>query len=587
MRRKQVHPTPPVKVSTSQGLGLNRARLVGLGLMLVLATIAAYWPAYSSGFIWDDDEYVTQNVCLHDTSGLRRIWFDTGATPQYYPLVHTLFWLEYHLWGLQPMGFHMVNVLLHIVGALLFWRILFVLKLPGAWFAAAVFALHPVQVESVAWVTERKNVLSAVFYFLAALAYLKFLGLDSPAPGAKARWGSYCLALILFIAALLCKTVTCSLPAALLLVLWWKKPRLQWRDVLPLVPFFLIGLGLGLLTAWLEKHWVGAQGADFALTFIQRCLIAGRALVFYAVKLFWPAELVFIYPRWHVDAAIWWQWLFPIGVISILAGLWLARRKVGKGPLTAVLFFCGTLFPALGFINVYPMQFSFVADHFQYLAGLGIIALAASGAVSFFERRPRAGHLPVVLAALVLLTLGFCTWRQCHIYKDLETLWSDTLDKNPLCWMAHTNLGRIRAHEGKFDEAENHYLAAIAINPQNEVSRYNYGNLLTKAGRYEEAADQLHQALKIAPDYAEAHANLGVILFKKGMIEEAVIEYKQAVVYKPDYADAYYNLSIALVNERKIGEAIAACQQALSLKPDSELFRKQLDALRLQTQLQP
>lgn len=591
MKRGHSHPASLPKAPWLSRFELGRwcreRKAIWLGVLLVLATFAAYGPVYTAGFIWDDDDYVTQNACLRDVDGLNRIWFDPSATPQYYPLIYSTFWLEYHLWGLQPMGFHLVNVLLHIAGGLLLWRILTILQLPGAWLAAAVFTLHPVQVESVAWITERKNVLSTVFYFLAALAYLKFLGLDTAVSGTKNRWRFYCLALSLFIAALWCKTVTCSLPAALLLVLWWKKPCLRWRDVLPLAPFFLIGLGMGLLTAWLEKNHVGANGGDWSLTLTERCLIAGRALFFYAAKLLWPAELVFIYPRWHVDVALWWQWLFPLGAVFSLIGLWLTRRITGKGSLVAVLFFCGTLFPALGFIDIYPMQFSFVADHFQYLAGIGIIVIAVSATSRFFERRPGFGRWPTTLAALLLLMLGIRTWQQCHIYKDLETLWSDTLSKNPRCWMAHTNLGRIRAHEGKLDEAESHYLAAIAVHPENEVLLYNYGNLLTRMRRYDEAYNHISHALRIAPDYAEAHNNLGVILFQEHRFDKAAVEYKQAIIYKPGYADAYFNLSIALANEQKNEEAIAAAQQALSLKPDSELFRKQLDALRSQERPKP
>lgn len=374
------------------------------GLLLAVSVFIAYQPVLRGGFIWDDDDYVTNNWTLHDFNGLKHIWFDTQATPQYYPLVHTTFWLEYHAWKLNPVGYHVVNVLLHALGSILLWRVLKRLELPGAWLAAAVFALHPVNVESVAWITERKNVLSAVFFFAAAWAYLRFAG---ESEGKKRRWSWWLAALCLFVCALLSKTVACSLPAVLLLVRWWKKKRLQAGDVLPMVPFFIAGLWLGLQTARLEEHHVGASGAEWSFSLGERCLIAGRALWFYAGKLVWPVKLTFVYPRWQMDAGIWWQWLFPAAALAIVATLWFARKRIGRGPLVAVLVFAGALFPALGFVNVYPMRFSFVADHFQYLASIGIIVLVTNGMMITLGRwETGKPFLKPALCGLLLLTLG-------------------------------------------------------------------------------------------------------------------------------------------------------------------------------------
>jgi len=552
-----------------------------LGLIILVATLAAYWPVFSAGFIWDDDDYVTQNQALHDADGLRQIWFTPAATPQYYPLVHTTFWVEYHLWGLDPLGFHLVNVLLHATGAILLWRLLAGLKLPGAWLAAAVFALHPVQTESVAWITELKNVLSAVFYFSAALCYLRFAGLGEAAGDDRRRGRYYFAALFLFVAALLSKTVACSLPAALALVIWWKKDRLGWGDLLLLAPFFVLGAGLGLATAWLEKNHVGAAGADWSLTFADRGLIAGRALWFYAANLLWPTHLAFIYPRWVINARIWWQWLFPAAVAAVVVGLWLARKQVGKGPLVAVLFFCGTLLPALGFVNVYPMRFSFVADHFQYLASLGLIALAAGLAEYFFETVswPGSRQLRLVLAGSLLCLLGVLTWCQCGSYRTPETLWRDTLARNPRSWMAHTNLGRLLAQRGEYAEAETHYLAALGSYPGEGSIHYNYANLLARTDRPEAAIEQYREALQIAPEKAQAHNNLGSVLNKLHRTDEAIAEYERAIFYDPAYADAYYNLGNALSAEHKMYGAVAAFQRAARLKPDSDVFRKRLQAL--------
>ena len=562
------------------------------GGLIILLVFLAYLPTLRGGFIWDDDSYVTHNPTLHDLGGLQRIWFKVGAVPQYYPLVHTTFWLEYHLWALNPIGYHLINVLLHAVAAILLWQVLRRLQAPGAWLAAVIFALHPVEVESVAWVTERKNVLSAVFYFAAALAYLRFVAWEKPDRQNRFRWHWYLGALVLFLAALLSKTVACSLPAVLLLMCWWKKGRVQRGDVMPLLPFFVVGVALGLLTAWMEKHHVGARGADWSLTFADRCLIAGRALWFYAGKLVWPAPLTFIYPRWEIEPAVWWQWLFPIAAAGVVAGLWLARRRIGKGPLVAVLFFAGTLGPALGFVNVYPMRYSFVADHFQYLASVGLIILFAAG----LNRAPR-----VIPATLVVL-LGALTWQQTGIYRDLETLWRDTLAKNPGCWMAQNNLGTVFADKGRYDEAIKYYRKAIQLNPNFSEAQYglglafaaqgrldeaieNYrkaiqinpdyrdalndlGNALASKGRFDEAIGNYRKAIRINPNYAEARYNLGNALAAQGQLDEAIENYYKAIRINPNYAEAQNNLGIALADKGRFGEAIEAFRKAIQSKPD-------------------
>ena len=397
---------------------------------------------WRAGFIWDDDSYVTNNTPLRTVDGLRGIWGKPGTTIQYYPLVFTSFWVEYQVWKLQPLGYHLVNVLLHALNAVLLWRVLRRLEIPGAWWAAAIFALHPVGVESVAWITERKNVLSGLFYLLAVLAYLRFRPLTAGEPARAPDWRLYWLALGLFVCALFSKTVTCSLPAVLLLLVWWKNGRVERRDVLALAPLFVLGAASGFMTTWMEKHSVGASGAEWALSFVQRCLVAGRALWFYTGKLFWPRHLTFIYPRWEIDASVAWQYLFPVAALVVLIALWLLRSRIGRGPLVAVLFFAGTLVPALGFFDVFPFRYSYVADHFQYLACIGLISLAVSMGTAICRRAGTWGRtLGMVAAAIVMLILGVSTWRQARIYQDLTTLWRDTLMKNPQCWMAHANLG--------------------------------------------------------------------------------------------------------------------------------------------------
>jgi protein O-mannosyl-transferase len=353
-----------------------------LGLVLILAaTCIVYSPALTGGFVWDDEMYVTKPA-LQSTDGLWRIWFEPRATPQYYPLLYSAFWLQHRLWGEATAGYHATNLALHLIAVGLVYVLLKKLESPGALLAAGIFAMHPVHVETVAWISEQKNTLSAVFYLFSLLVYLRF---DAERLAGRTRWLPYFGALVLFICSVLSKSVTVTLPAAILVILWWRRGKLAWRDVLPLAPFFVIGLGYGLLTAYLESAWVGASGAAYEMSPAQRGLVAGRVIWFYLGKLFFPAGLAFSYPKWNIDPSEWSQWLYPCGVLALTAVLWRLSRQ-SRAPLAGFLFFAGTLFPALGFVNVYPFRYSFVADHFQYLASLGVIALAASGISVAFDR---------------------------------------------------------------------------------------------------------------------------------------------------------------------------------------------------------
>ncbi|HMP82363.1 MAG TPA: tetratricopeptide repeat protein [Verrucomicrobiota bacterium] len=526
--------------------------------LLVLMTFLAYAPVVQNGFVWDDDDYLTENRLLDSSAGLKRIWTEPEATPQYYPIVHTTFWIEKRLWGLNPAGYHLVNVLLHALGAVLFWRVLVALGIPCAWLAAGLFALHPVQVESVAWITERKNTLSGVFYFASALACLRWYELaDQRATGAR-RWAWYVLGLALFTCALLSKTVTCSLPAALLLIRWWKQGRIQWRDVSCMLPFFALGIGLGLHTAWLETHHVGARGDEWALSFADRCLIAGRALWFYAGKLVWPVNLTFIYPRWNINAGEWWQWLFPIAALAVLGLLWGQRNRIGRGPLVAALFFCGTLFPALGFINVYPMRYSFVADHFQYLACAGLMVPAA-----FLLRRAHR-HLGIP----VLIVLGLVTWQQVRVYNNLETLWTHTITKNPAAWMAHNNLGMSLVSEGKLDQGIYHFQRALELKPDDAEFLANLSGAFFFKRDFEKALIHARAAVAANAGYAEAHANLGNALAAVGRLDEAIAEYRRAMELKPRNAAFHKGLGTVFVGGGRIEEAMEQFQLALEMDPD-------------------
>ncbi|MCH9057188.1 MAG: tetratricopeptide repeat protein [Planctomycetes bacterium] len=503
-------------------MGYNRPRPAWIAgtLLIVLATLAAYMPAMQGDFLWDDDDHVSANLAVQSPDGLGKIWSEKGSTPQYYPIVFSSFWVEYSLWGQSTVGYHVVNVALHILNALILWRVLGLLSIRYAWLAAAIFALHPVHVESVAWITERKNVLSGLFYLSALFAYLRFAAVGTATQVPRRQWVWYASACVLFIGALLSKSVTVSLPAVIMLLLWWKD-RVNFRAILTVLPMFVLGAIAAATTIRLEKTQIGAVGAEWAFSPIDRVLIAGRALWFYLGKLAWPTELAFMYQRWEIEAGIWWQYLFPVAFALLLGVLWFSRNRIGKGLLVAVLIFAGTLVPALGFFDIYPMRFSFVADHFQYLASIAPITLVVVALSLVVGRmnpdhgemgKPRRLNIRSATGALLLVTLGVLTWRQSHIYTDPVTLWRDTLSKNPDSWLAHLNLGGELEREGRLEEAIAHWETVAELGGDVYKARTNMALALVKLGDPHAAVRQLREAIRHRPQAFQPYNELAWLL---------------------------------------------------------------------------
>jgi tetratricopeptide (TPR) repeat protein len=531
--------------------------------LLLTVTFVAYFPVLGGDFLWDDAGHVTSPV-LQSWSGLARIWFEPGITQQYYPLLHSAFWLEHRLWGDATFGYHLVNVLWHATSACLLVALLRRLAVPGALLAGLLFALHPVCVESVAWIAEQKNTLSTVFYLAAALAWLRF--------EEERRPGRYVVATLWFLAALLTKTVTATLPAALLVVAWWRRGRLSWRsDVLPLLPWFVAGGGGGLFTAWFERTGIGAQGADFNVSLVERGLLAGRIFWFYLGKLVWPANLMFFYPRWHVDGAAAWQYLFPATALALLGSAgWWTREGRGRGPLAALLLFGGTLFPVLGFVNVYPFVFSYVADHFQYLASLSVFALAAAG-LTTAARHGRLGlswRGAQALGAVVVALLGVLARQQSKEYVDSITLYRATLARNPDSWVAHHNLASELAARGAANEALPHARRALELKPDFPEGLNNLADDLTRTGRAAEALPLLERALQLQPRYAEAENTLGAALMTLGRAEEGIRHFQRAIALQPRLAQAHYNLGLAHAERGDFAAAIAQFAETVRLRSD-------------------
>lgn len=503
-------PAPRQCVSSESGWG---ARLVSLAgswpwfLVLLFVTFSAYWPALRGDFIWDDDDYVEENEALRTWEGLGRIWSDPTATPQYYPLVHSTFWLEFQFAGLTPAVYHVTNVLLHAINAWLLAKLLRRLGIPGALLASVVFALHPVGVESVAWITERKNVLSMMFYLLCFLFYWPVVEADRQGRTTDDRsmrpTRYYALALTFYVAALLSKTVACSFPAACLLLIYWKFGRITFRDLQRLLPFFAIGIILALNTAHLERSHVGAMGPEFAIPFESRLIVAGRAVWFYLGKLVWPWPLAFSYERWNVEQPAASDFLYPLSAAAFLAILWQLRTRWGRGPLVAALFFGGTLLPALGFINVYPFRYSFVADHFQYLAMLAPIVLFAAAVSAAWDRRgensPRSLVSGTAMVCGLGLILGSLTWLQSHDYRDLRTLWTNTLAKSPKAALAWYNLAMLNLEEGLPPcESVTMLGRAIELYPHAPEGHAFYGTVLLELQRFDEARVHFLEAIKLS-----------------------------------------------------------------------------------------
>jgi len=563
-------------------------------LFLIALVFIAYARVFTAGFIWDDESHLTQNPCVIGPLGLKEIWTSTRAV--YYPLVLTTFWALHKVVGLTPWSYHLLNVLLHAGSAVLLWQVLRQLNVRGAWLGATLWALHPVMVQSVAWVTELKNTQSCVFYLLSIFCFLRF---DAERTSDRARWWRFGLAFLFFVMAIASKPSTVMLPVVLALCLWWRSGRVQWRDIAALAPFALISAAASAWTILEQKFHARAIGAEWAQTLPERLIIAGRAIWFYLAKLVWPHPLIFIYPRWEIEPSRLTAYLALLAALAGLLALWLIRAKWSRPVFFAAAYYVVSLFPVLGFFSVFFFRYSFVSDHFQYLASMGPLALAGAAVVTGIDslplkpfRREATTHGAAVslahrsgakaaqppgaltkppflgLCGLLLLGLVFLTWQQTAVYHDLISLYTRTLAKNPRCWMAHYNLGIVLRDRGEADQAIAHYRQAIALRPSYAEAHYNLGRLLSEKGEVNDAIAHYEAALAINPLDAEAHNNLGVTLFQSGRVDDAIAHYQKALAIRPDYADPSCNLANALLSKGDIDGAITRYLACVAVLPD-------------------
>jgi protein O-mannosyl-transferase len=568
---------------------------------IMLACLACYWPALDGEVLWDDPAHLTAPE-LRTMEGLARIWTDLKATQQYYPVLHTAFWLEHKIWGDAVRGYHLINVMQHALACCLLALVLQRLRTPRrdppaestanrsavarspvhptpvepsprtdwfAWGGALLLAVHPVCVESVAWISEQKNTLSTLFYFGAALAWLRFAETRRPA--------AYVTASLCFLLAVGSKTVTCTLPAALLVVQWWRHGRLDARrDVVPLLPWFGLAIAAGLGTAWIERNLIGAEGADYALTFVQRLLLAGRIVWFYVGSVVWPADLAFFYERWDVAAAATGWWPFLVATLATTIVFWSVRRRT-RGPLAAWLLWVGTLFPALGFFNVFPFAFSYVADHFQYLATFGLIGAAAIGVASWCERsrhRFRPATTGALAAALCLLFAALSRAESRH-YQNNLALFSASVAVVPGNWMAQRCLGWAWSRiEGREAEAVQHYTESLRLNPDSRDPE-----------RVAEATALLHRSIELRPHFAEPRVALARLLRDQpDRMDEMIEHLRIAVATKPRYAEAHRLLADAL-SRLPDRQADALTHYLEALRWNESLVAAHLGLGRLQSRL--
>jgi len=578
------------------------------GFLLIALVCIAYARVFDAGFIWDDESHLTRNPCIVGPLGLKEVW--TSARAVYYPLVLTTFWTLHKVAGLAPWPYHFLNVLLHAGSALLLWKVLRQLNVRGAWLGAALWALHPVMVQSVAWVTELKNTQSGFFYLFSIFCFLKWeeqpqitpitpmrVTEDPKASRRQFRNRSslmFTLALVFFVLATLSKPSVVMLPVVIALCIWWRTGRIYWRDVAALAPLVLVSALASIWTILEQKLHAGAIGAEWAQTWPERLIIAGRAIWFYLAKLIWPHPLIFIYPRWKIDSS---QLIACLPLLAALAGLlalWLNRARWSRAVFFAAAYYVVSLFPVLGFFSVYFFRYSFVSDHFQYLASMGPLALAGAGIVTGCSRLAALRRLsalsstsrhatsrgsgvagsavattPLVgICGVVLFLLVALTWRQTAVYNNLVTLYTATLKRNPGCWMAHYNLGIALSEQDDTDGAIGHYRQALDLRPSYAEAHYNLGRLLVQEGQLEEAITHYKKALEINPADAEAHNNLGATLFASGHVDEAIVHYQKALAIRPDYADASCNLASSLLSEGDLDGAIAYYSACLAVSPN-------------------
>ena len=536
------------------------------GLALLIAVMIVYSPVWRAGYVWDDDMFVTTNPVIVGPLGLKEIWTTNAA--DVCPLTLTLFWLVHPLWGLNPLPYHLMTVLLHGACAILLWKILRYLNVPGAWIGAALWALHPVNVESVAWIAETKNTLSCLFYLGSILLFLK---------GGKG-WVNYAFMLGFAALAMASKSSTVILPLVLCLCAWWQAGRWRWHDAVKFAPIFLFSLCAGLSSIWTQKiQEATVENSIWERSWPERVAAAGDAVWFYVGKLLWPHPQMMIYPRWQINAGEWTAYLPALAVCAVSVFLWLKRDAWGRPLFFAWTYFLVALLPVIGLVTNFFSRYSLVADHFVYLASMGPLALAGAGFAYGIEVAGSTRKwIPLSVASLLVLVFGVMSWDRSRAYENDEILWTDTLAKNPACWVGHNNLGNALAIKGDLDQAIVHYEKALQIYPEYAEGENNLGNAILHQGRADEAIGHYRKALAIDLHYADACYNLGFAFYQQGQMDDALNQFRQTLEINPLYVQAHYNLGNIYLQWKQGEAAVGEFQKALEIQPDDTDARNNL-----------
>jgi tetratricopeptide (TPR) repeat protein len=546
----------------------------------------AYWPAIHGGFLFDDDAMVTGSALVKASDGLRRMWFTTEAI-DYWPLTNSSLWLEWRLWGAAPTGYHVTNVLLHIASALVLWSILRRLRFPAPWLGAMVFALHPVNVQSVAWIAQRKNTLALFCFLLATAAFLndqrsgsiqpadvrsvQRKGGRQPARMEAAESGRsgafYWLSLVAFTLAMLSKGSVAVFPGVLLLLIWWERGRLTRKDVLRVAPFLAVAVGLTLVNVWFQMRM---PGGSRDVTILQRVLGAAGVVWFYLAKALVPARLTFMYPQWDIDTGspLWWMPLLcACGVTAWL--VWKRDRPIIRAALFGWAFFCLALIPVMGLTDVYFMKYSLVADHYEYIAVVAVAAAVGCGVLGWWGPRVLGAWGVRIIAAAVLIFCWSLTWNQAHLYAGAETLYRATLERNPSAWPIRNNLGALLLARDANEEAAAQLERALRGHPEFVQAHNNYCNALARVGRLDEALTECATALRLDPDRAVSYISLGMALASSGRLPEARRAFETALKLRPDSVEAHSYLADLLLADGEAGEAARHYREVLRERPAS------------------
>lgn len=514
-----------------------------LGAALLAATFAAHFPATHAGFIWDDDVSLLKNPLIASPEGLYKFWF-TLKEAAYWPITSTVLWIEWRTWGNNPAPYHTVSILLHCLSAVLLWRVLLRLNIskPGSFLAATFFAIHPVTVESVAWISELKNVLSMALSLLAVLAYLH---LENQTPG---QW--YVLALLAGCAAMLAKSSVVMLPIMLLICVWWRHSRATRLDYLRVLPFFGMSLAQAVLTIWTHHYNAIAGEVVRPEGLASRIAAVGWVVWFYLYKLIVPINLAMIYPRWDIDGGCFASYVPLALLLACFAVLWYYRNNWGRAPLMAFGAFVVLLAPVLGLLDMSYARYSLVADHLQY-PGIPAIAAFVGGGIgaawTWALQKRRHWCTTAIAATTVAITLaaGILTWRQAQTYYDSVALWTHTLAINDRAYAGHNNLGSALLKQNKLDQAIASLTKSVTLKPNFAGAYYNRGNAYRSKGDFDHAIEDYSRAIELQPDYSEAFNNRGTINSAKGDVTKEIQDFSMAIKLKPDNVEAYYNRGVA------------------------------------------